>query len=190
MGKERQNAQWSEVKVAQLCPTLCDPRMPRAPLNPSRTLWGCWVQKLVVSPNSQLQEIGFIQPPGSSLSSNEQVETGANMGREGMQRQGRSSQETITQPWDRAWVPSRDTRSNTFELLCRCWNPHRVGEVNCCPQAQPRPVGTRSLMMLTLTYLTTHQSEDCPWTDHTVFEPWLQHSSLPAPGWDTQFWGR
>ena len=40
--------------------------------------------------------------PGPSLSSNEQVETGANLERGGMQRQGKSSQETITQPRDRA----------------------------------------------------------------------------------------
>ena len=53
----------------------------------------------------------------------------------------------------------------------------------------PRPVGTRKWMMLTPTYLTTNQSEECPWADHTRFELLLYNFSLPSPGWDTQFWG-
>ena len=40
----------------------------------------------------------FLSPKG-------QVQTVANQGREGMQRQGRSSQETIVQPWGSVLVP-------------------------------------------------------------------------------------
>ena len=32
----------------------------------------------------------------------------------------------------------------------------------------PRPLGTRRLMMLTPTYLTTNQSEECPQADHVL----------------------
>ena len=46
--------------------------------------------------------------------------------------------------------------------------------IECCPQAlDPRPDGTRRLMMLTPTYLTTNQSDDCPRADYPVFEPLL-----------------
>ena len=55
-----------------------------------------WVPHFLIIGNS------LAHLPGPSLSSNEQVQMGANLGREGMQRQGKSSQETITQPWDRA----------------------------------------------------------------------------------------
>ena len=57
-------------------------------------------------------------------------------------------------------------------------------------QVDPKPVGTRRMMMLTPDYITTNQSEDRPWVDHTLlFEPLLWNSSLPAPGGDTQSWG-
>ena len=67
---------------------------------------------------------------------------------------------------------------NIFELFYRYWNALQVGEVkNGILTAQkhidPRPVGTWRLMMLTLTYLTTNQSEQCPQADHALFEPLL-----------------
>ena len=34
----------------------------------------------------------------------------------------------------------------------------------------PRPVGTRRLMLLTPDDLTTNQSEECPQADHALFE--------------------
>ena len=46
-----------------------------------------------------------LQPPWPSLSSKGQIQAFANQGREGMQRQGRGSQETIVQPWGRVLVP-------------------------------------------------------------------------------------
>ena len=53
--------------------------------------------------------MGLIQPPWPSLSSKGQVQTVADQGRKGMQRQGKNSQ-TIVQPWGRILVsPSRDT---------------------------------------------------------------------------------
>ena len=86
---------------------------------------------------SCLQEIGFIQPPRPSRSCKGQVQTVADQGREGMQRQGRNSQETIPQPWGRVPVPpqgihitislssSADTETpTTWEKLTAC-----------CPQA-------------------------------------------------------
>ena len=46
-----------------------------------------------------------LQPPQPSLNSTGQVPTDANEGREGMQRQEWSCQETVVQPWGRSWVP-------------------------------------------------------------------------------------
>ena len=46
-----------------------------------------------------------LQPPWRSLSSKGQVQTLANQGREGMQRPGRNSQETMAHPWGRVLVP-------------------------------------------------------------------------------------
>ena len=46
-----------------------------------------------------------------------QVQIGANQGREGMQRQGRNSQETIVQPWERVLVPPQGTFITIF-LSC------------------------------------------------------------------------
>ena len=51
--------------------------------------------------------MGLIQPPGPSLSSKGQVQTAADQGREGMQRQGRKNQETTALGKDPA-SPSRD----------------------------------------------------------------------------------
>ena len=36
-------------------------------------------------------------------------------------------------------------------------------------------------------HLTTNEWEDCPQTDHSVFELLLSRSLFPPPGWDTQF---
>ena len=54
----------------------------------------------------------------------------ATQGREGMQRQGKSSQETIMQAWEMVLVaPSRDTHNNTSELFCRM-EPQPMEDVN------------------------------------------------------------
>ena len=86
---------------------------------------------------SWLQEIGFIQPPWPSLSSKEQVQTVANQGREGTGRQGRSSQETIVQPWGRVLVPPQGIHI-TISLTCFADTeiPTRWKKLTvCCPQA-------------------------------------------------------
>ena len=89
--------------------------------------------------------------------------------------------------------PSGRTHSSIFEVFCRYWNLHQVGEVNCMLSASaavdPRRVGATRLVVLTPTYLTANQSKDCPRADHTLFESLLWNSSLPPPGWDIQFWG-
>ena len=46
-----------------------------------------------------------LQPPWPSQSSKKQSQKVAHQGREGLQRPGRSSQETIAQPWDQVLVP-------------------------------------------------------------------------------------
>ena len=106
-------------------------------LKPSRTLWGSWAQNSFWVPISCLQEIGFIQPPWSSPSSEGQVQTVANQGREGMQRQGRRSQDTIVQPWGRVLVPPQGIHI-TISLSCFADTeiPTRWEKLKlCCPQA-------------------------------------------------------
>ena len=51
-----------------------------------------------------LSPLSWLQPPWLSLSSKGQIRTVANPGREGMQRQGNGSQETILQAWGRVLV--------------------------------------------------------------------------------------
>ena len=101
-------------------------------MNSSRTLWGSWAQKsfhvpctsLSMSPVSYLYEIGFLQPPWPSLSSKGQVQIVANQSSEGMRRQGRSSQDTRGQPWNRVLVPPQGYLTiPIFELFCRTKAP-------------------------------------------------------------------
>ena len=56
----------------------------------------------------------------SFLSPKRQVQTVANQGREGMQRCGRRSQETIVQPWGRVQVLPQEMH-RTIELKPRKW---------------------------------------------------------------------
>ena len=99
-------------------------------LKPSRTLWGSWAQKSFCVPHFLFVR-NRLQPPWPSLSSKGQVQTVANQGREGMQKQGRNSQETIVQPWGRVLVPPQGTHitislSSSAEL-----KPHQMEDVNC-----------------------------------------------------------
>ena len=60
----------------------------------------------------------------------------------------------------------------SFELFCRYWKVEVLYVAH--KHVDPRSVGTRKLM-LTVNYLTTNQSEECPRTDHTPQNP------LPSP---------
>ena len=72
-------------------------------LKPSRTLWGSWAQKAFLCP---LFLVGSrLQPPWSFFKG--QIWTVANPGMKGVQSQGRSSEETIVQPWSRVLTPSQ-----------------------------------------------------------------------------------
>ena len=73
-------------------------------MKPSRMLLGSWARKPFCVPRF-LFVGNRLQPPWPSLSSKGQVQTVANQGREGIQVQGKGSQETIAQPWDRILVP-------------------------------------------------------------------------------------
>ena len=60
--------------------------------------------------------IGFFQPPWPSLSSKGWIQTIANQGREGIQKQRRNKQ-MVVQPWDRVLVPTqRNMHNNVFEF--------------------------------------------------------------------------
>ena len=53
----------------------------------------------------------------------EAFQTVANQGRGGRQRQGRSSQETIVQPWSKVLVQHQGTYHNIFELFTELKSP-------------------------------------------------------------------
>ena len=78
-----------------------------------------------------VQEIGFIQPPWLSVSSNGQIQAVVNWGREGMRDQGETVKRNNSAALGQGpGSPARDTHDNIFELFCRDWNPLQVGEVN------------------------------------------------------------
>ena len=108
---------------------------------------------------------------------NGQVQAVANQGREGVQRQERSSQETVVQAWGRVLVPPQGIHK-TIYLSCFAdtETPTRWEKLKFAAHKHvgPRMVRTRRLTMMTPTYLTTNQSEECPRADHTLlFEPLL-----------------
>ena len=80
-----------------------------------------------------------------------------------MQKQERSSQETVVQPWGRVLVPPQGIYI-TIPLSCLAdtETPTRWKKYAAHKHTDPRQAGTRRLMKLTPTYLTTNQSEDCP----------------------------
>ena len=87
-----------------------------------------------------------------------------------METKEEQSREITMQPWGKVLDPPQGEQ--IFELFGRYWNAHQVGYA-AHKQADSRPVGTGGLMMLTSTYLTTNQSEECPWADHALFEQLL-----------------
>ena len=106
---------------------------------------GYWAQEPFCVPPSRIQEIGFIQPPRPSLSSKGQIQAAVKQGRDGtLGTKEEESRATGVQPWGRVLVPCQQnllhivTRSNIFELFCKCWNPYQAEEDKtvCCPQAQ------------------------------------------------------
>ena len=87
-----------------------------------------------------------------------------------MQRQKRSSHETIVQSWGRFLVPPQRIHI-TVSLNCFADTetppptPHTEWKkllYAARKLADPRLIGTRRLMMLTPSDLTTNQSEECP----------------------------
>ena len=98
-------------------------------VKPSRITWGSWAWKLFCVPHF-LFAGNRLQPPWPSWSSKGQVQTIADQEREGRQRQGRSSQETIVQPWGRVLaLPQGYTEQYPWDHLQK-ENPHHVEDVN------------------------------------------------------------
>ena len=77
------------------------------PLKSNRTLWGSWAQKPFWAPYCSIRENRLHSASWPSMSSSGQAQTMAQRGREGMQRQGKSSQETVAQFVGRVLVPSQ-----------------------------------------------------------------------------------
>ena len=72
--------------------------------------------------------------------------------------------------------PSREMHNNIFELFCRYWNFHQVGEVNCMlptSTVDSKPAGWWCWLELIMSFLNYYYK-----TPH-----------YPLSGWNTQFWG-
>ena len=82
----------------------------------SRTLWGSWAWKPFCVPHFLFLG-NRPQPPWPSLSSKGQIPTATNHGREGRQRQGRSGQKTIVQPWSGSWFYLPTKTPNKRKML-------------------------------------------------------------------------
>ena len=151
-----------------------------------------------------------------SLSSKGQVQTVANQGREGMQRQGKSSQETIVQPWVRVLVPPQGIHI-TISLSSSHIYPFANWRTFWLLPSFGRTKTPNKWKMLTTWWSTLHSREVSLITSRTteahqkttrgqikgmqaLHTPWSL-SATPSlnlcyktphqipPGWDTQFWG-
>ena len=125
---------------------------------------------------SWLQEIAFIQLPQTSLSSNRQVQRVANQGREGIQKPGKNNQETLVQPCGKVLVSHQGTHTTEFpSCFADTETPTRWEKLPvCCSETvDAKSLEKKRLMLLTPTYYTINQSEECPWADHTLTEPLL-----------------
>ena len=90
-----------------------------------------------------------------------------------MQRLGRNklSRQTIEQPLGRVLVPHQ-ARHTTVSLRYFA-DTETSTRWEKLTAVDPRRVGTTRLVVLSATYLTANQSEDCPEADHTLFESLL-----------------
>ena len=98
-------------------------------LKPSRTLWGSWAWKPFCVPHF-LFVGNRLQPLGPSLSSQGEVQALANQGREGMQRRGRGSQETIEQPGGRVLILLQEAHRTMSLSSSAELKPQQVEDVN------------------------------------------------------------
>ena len=110
---------------------------PPVSLKPSSTRWGSWARKPFCVPRFLIIGNRFIQLP-SFPESQGHVQTVAHQGREGMQRQGRNSQETIVQPWDRVLVPPQGIHITiSLSYLTGTETPIKWEKLTvCCPQSR------------------------------------------------------
>ena len=103
-------------------------------VKPSSTLWGSWAQKPFHVPH-------FLQ--GIDSVTFHEFWRAANQGREGIQRQGRRSQETAVQPCSQGLVSPQGIRIIIFlSCLADTETPTRLEKLTVCfPQVHWPPVG-------------------------------------------------
>ena len=77
-----------------------------------------------------------LQPPRPSLSTNRQLQTVANQGKEGMQKQEEQPRNKSAALEECLGSPSRDTHTNIFEFFCRSYDSYQGGRWNCMPRPQ------------------------------------------------------
>ena len=94
-------------------------------------LWSSWAWKPLCVPHTLFLR-NRLHPPWPSLSSKGKIQTVANQGKEGMQQQGRSSQEIIVQSWGRALVLPQGYTNNIFELFTELNRPQMESVSSLC----------------------------------------------------------
>ena len=147
-------------------------------------------------PISWLQETGFFQPPRPPLSSNRRFKQLLIREGRGMLRLEMNSIETIVQPQERFLREgsSRDIQNNIFELFCRYWNPHQVGETNCMlPTSTQTPDPLEPDDDDADSHLPYHQTNHKNVHELTMPMPSWKHYyktiHYPSPGGDISFEG-
>ena len=130
-------------------------------------------QSLSVSPISWLQEMGLIQPPVPFLSSNSWFKQ-LLLREDGLWDRW----EAVRSSHGAAWEQSRDSPQGAHmveSLRCRADTETLPGGRSsrhaARQHADPRPLGTRRLIMLPPIDFTANQWAQCPWADHALFEP-------------------
>ena len=95
-----------------------------------------------------------------------------------MQRQGRSSQGRIVQPWGRSWLPSRDAHSSIFESSAEL-NSHQMEDVNYLMKHSSFQRESHSL----ITSKTTEAHQETTWGQikgvQALHAPWSFSATLP-----------
>ena len=112
-----------------------------------------------------------LQPLLPSQSSRDQEQTFPNQGREGMQRQGRSSKETIVQPWGRVLVLPLGKHITIWLNSFQFSSVTQSCPTLCNPMDCSTPGFPVHHQLPELPQTQVHQVSDAIWPSHPISSP-------------------
>ena len=144
-------------------------------LIPSRTLWGSWAQKPFCGPHFLITGNRLPSASETFPEFQQQVQTAANQGREGMQRQGRNKRNNSVALGQSPGSPQGIRIIIYLSCFADTETPARWEKLTvCCPQAGRPQNGWNQKVDDATSPLPHHQSsEECPRADHALFEQLL-----------------